>query len=66
MGMFIDNGKTIGYYVWDAYNQGNDDSLNKIIVATLAITISIFLIDQLIQFSGDYLRNHLRTKETNP
>ncbi len=67
MGMFMGTGKpNVGFYIWDAYNQGNDDSLGKILIATLAITISIFLVDQLIQLSGDYLRDRLRTKETTP
>jgi nitrate/nitrite transport system permease protein len=67
IGMFMDTGQpNVGFYIWDAYNQGTDDSLGKILIATLAITISIFLVDQLIQLSGDYLRDRLQKKETTP
>jgi nitrate/nitrite transport system permease protein len=67
IGMLMGNGQSnVGFYIWDTYNQGSDDSFSKIFMATLAITISIFFVDQLIQLSSDYLRDRLRKKETIP
>jgi nitrate/nitrite transport system permease protein len=67
MGMYLGTGQpNVGFYIWDAYNQGSNDSPGKLLIATLAITVSIFLVDQLIQLSGDYLRDRLRKKETIP
>ncbi|MBW4443549.1 MAG: hypothetical protein KME10_20395 [Plectolyngbya sp. WJT66-NPBG17] len=50
----------IGFYIWNAYNAGNEDSFKQILNAAIAVTITAFLLDQLLDGFGILLKRALR------
>jgi ABC-type nitrate/sulfonate/bicarbonate transport system permease component len=53
----------IGFYVWDVYNQSAADSLKIIVNATIAVTFTVFLLDQAVDLIGMALMQFLKSKE---
>jgi nitrate ABC transporter permease subunit len=50
--MLKSDGGGIGFYIWDAYNAGNDDSMSQIILAVLFVGLVGLALDRLVGFIG--------------
>jgi nitrate/nitrite transport system permease protein len=45
----------IGFYIWDAYNAGNDDSMSQIILAVVCVGIVGLVLDRLVGYLGSLI-----------
>jgi nitrate/nitrite transport system permease protein len=45
----------IGFYIWDAYNAGNDNSMSQIILAVLCVGIVGLALDRLVGWLGSLI-----------
>ncbi len=50
--MLKSDGGGIGFYIWDAYNAGNDDGMAQIILAVLFVGLVGLGLDRLVGFVG--------------
>jgi nitrate/nitrite transport system permease protein len=53
--MLKSDGGGIGFYIWDAYNAGNDDSMSQIILAVLFVGLVGLCLDRLVGWAGKLL-----------
>jgi nitrate ABC transporter permease subunit len=51
--MLKSDGGGIGFYIWDAYNAGNDDGMAQIILAVLFVGLVGLGLDRLVSFVGN-------------
>jgi nitrate/nitrite transport system permease protein len=45
----------IGFYIWDAYNAGNDNSMSQIILAVLCVGLVGLCLDRLVGYLGSLI-----------
>jgi nitrate/nitrite transport system permease protein len=45
----------IGFYIWDAYNAGNDNGMSQIILAVLCVGIVGLCLDRLVSYLGSLI-----------
>jgi nitrate ABC transporter permease subunit len=45
----------VGYYIWDAYNAGNEDSMSQIIFAVICVGIVGLILDRLVGWLGSLI-----------
>jgi nitrate/nitrite transport system permease protein len=45
----------IGFFIWDAYNAGNEDSMSQIIIAVLYVGLVGLALDRLVGFLGSLI-----------
>jgi len=45
----------IGFYIWDAYNAGNDNGMSQIILAVFCVGIVGLLLDRLVGYLGSLI-----------
>jgi nitrate ABC transporter permease subunit len=45
----------IGFYIWDAYNAGNDNSMSQIILAVFCVGIVGLILDRLVGYLGSLI-----------
>jgi nitrate ABC transporter permease subunit len=45
----------IGFYIWDAYNAGNDNSMSQIILAVLCVGIVGLCLDRIVGYLGSLI-----------
>jgi nitrate ABC transporter permease subunit len=50
--MLKSDGGGIGFYIWDAYNAGNDESMSQIILAVLFVGLVGLCLDRFVGFIG--------------
>ncbi|MFM2431819.1 MAG: hypothetical protein RLZZ511_3032 [Cyanobacteriota bacterium] len=53
--MLKSDGGGIGFYIWDAYNAGNEDSMSQIILAVLFVGLVGLALDRLVGWIGKLL-----------
>jgi nitrate/nitrite transport system permease protein len=53
--MLKSDGGGIGFYIWDAYNAGNDDSMSQIILAVFFVGLVGLALDRLVGWLGTLL-----------
>ncbi|MEB3292212.1 MAG: nitrate ABC transporter permease [Synechococcales bacterium] len=53
--MLKSDGGGIGFYIWDAYNAGNDDSMSQIILAVFFVGLVGLALDRLVAWLGSLL-----------
>ncbi len=42
----------IGFYIWDAYNAGNDNSMSQIVISVFLVGVVGLILDRLVGFLG--------------
>jgi nitrate/nitrite transport system permease protein len=45
----------IGFYIWDAYNAGNDNSMSQIVLAVFCVGIIGLVLDRLVGYVGSLI-----------
>jgi nitrate/nitrite transport system permease protein len=45
----------IGFYIWDAYNAGNDNSMSQIILAVFCVGVVGLILDRLVGYLGSLI-----------
>jgi nitrate/nitrite transport system permease protein len=53
--MLKSDGGGIGFYIWDAYNAGNEESMSQIILAVLFVGLVGLCLDRLVSWIGSLL-----------
>jgi nitrate/nitrite transport system permease protein len=53
--MLKSDGGGIGFYIWDAYNAGNEDSMSQIILAVLFVGLVGLCLDRFVGWVGSLL-----------
>lgn len=61
--ILLSSNQTLGGYIWDLYNQGTQ-SLKPVVNAAIAVMVTAFLMDQILNFVGFLIQKRLKPKAT--